>query len=79
MTMKINNPIVNYVENLTDEELKVCCKELLELHDTTILPNSGKVREFMNLITEEVGNSAYSLSVAESTINKEVLKRYSKQ
>ena len=78
MEMKINNPIVNYAENLTNEELKQCCRELLELHDTAILPADGKIKEFMKIITETVGNNSYSLSVAESTISKEVLKRYSK-
>lgn len=62
------------VANLSDEELKVACRELLEWRDTGIL-TEGIARRVHTVIERECGVE-FSLSATEKTLLFEVAKRY---
>jgi hypothetical protein len=62
------------VKEWPDKRLKEACQNLLDLHDTGVLPE-GPVRELGELIRYETGVK-YFLPLAERLIERESMKRY---
>lgn len=69
---------VKFVTSLSDRELKKCAKDLLELFSSGILPD-GKVKEFRDSITDDLGSSLNSLKIAEDLILRECSIRFIRQ
>jgi hypothetical protein len=57
-------------------KLRQACNELIEFKQTSILPD-GNVREFSELIKTETGGAVFdALSLSQSMIQEEVMKRF---
>lgn len=69
--------VLGFIKNMSNSDLREACKEIQELHETTVLPE-GKVREISKMISNEIGHVAVtsSLSLAESFISIEAMKRF---
>jgi len=73
--METTKEMVKFISN---SNLKRCIDELLDFHETGILP-TGLVREFANEIVEKLGSSVmpYKLKMAEDIILLEAATRFS--
>jgi len=72
------NPIVEVFEKISDEDLKKCCREILEWHDTAILKADGFCRKYANEIKNFVSKEADAIRIMEVSVMEEVMKRFSK-
>lgn len=64
----------DYVQSLSDLELKIAGEELGEFYKNSILPN-GRVKELARILAEEI-DVEFSLKVAEDMILREILRRF---
>jgi hypothetical protein len=69
---------VKFINSLSDQELKQCAKDLLELFSSGVLPD-GKVKELRDSITKDLDSSSHSLKIAEDLILRECSIRFIKQ
>jgi hypothetical protein len=70
MPTKDGNNTLEQARALVRENLRQCCEEVLQWHDTTILPD-GRVREVTNLLEPVMGANA--LGVAENLVTRAAL------
>lgn len=69
--------VFEFIQHMTNADLREACKELQEFHSTGIL-SDGKVREVSKMISDAIGgiSVASHLSLAESYIKLEAMRRF---
>ena len=72
------NPIIKVFEKISDEDLKKCCREILEWHQTAILKIDGICRKYAQEIKSFVSKEADTIRIMEVSVMEEVMKRFSK-
>lgn len=68
---------LEFVKNLSDNDLKVAGNEIIEFKNTSILPD-GILKKVKEKVRSVIGHTGYEYAIVERIVIDEIINRYCK-